>query len=275
MFKDTKILVVGNGYLGNRFSEHFHAPLCQERITLESDALNMLDYYCPNILINCIGKTGSPNVDWCENHRAETFFANVVVPHFLATACANRNVNLVHLSSGCIYSGDNGGRGFSEYDEPNFAGSYYSLTKQISEKILNYEDVLQIRIRMPIDSRPHPRNLLTKLLGYHSIIESPNSITPIPELLRITEELIRRQAKGIFNVVADQSITHSVILNIYAQYHLPHKYILISPSALDTLAPRSNCVLSTEKLKKMGISPRNSADCVAECCSEYIVTSCR
>src|SRR3989344_2091165 len=88
-----------------------------------------LDRVKPDIVINAAGKTGRPNVDWCEDHKEETLHANVTGAVVLLEECRKRGIYWVHMSSGCIYTGDNNGAGFSEEDAPNFDGSFYSRTK--------------------------------------------------------------------------------------------------------------------------------------------------
>ena len=41
----------------------------------------------PDIVINCAGKTGHPNVDWCEDHKMETLRSNVTGPLVLLEEC--------------------------------------------------------------------------------------------------------------------------------------------------------------------------------------------
>ena len=55
----------------------------------------------------------------------------------------------------CIYTYDAahpvGGAMFSETDEPNYVGSFYSLTKGMVDKLsTNYPHALTLRLRMPI-----------------------------------------------------------------------------------------------------------------------------
>ena len=165
------------------------------------------------------------------------------------------------------------GQSFTEEDVPNFEGSYYSRTKFISEKILSDFDTLLIRLRMPIDGRPGPRNLLTKLLRYKQIVNIPNSITVIDDLLSITKQLMDKNQTGIFNVVNKNPITHGELLKIYEEIsNKKLDYELIDPESLDqiTLAGRSNCVLSTEKLENLGIEVPETNGALKKCITQYV-----
>ena len=180
---------------------------------------------------------------------------------------------MVHLGSGCIYEGDNDGSGFKEGDAPNFEGSYYSRTKLISEKILSDFEVLIVRLRMPIDGHPGPRNLLTKLLKYNQIVNIPNSITIIDDLLNITKQLMDKNQTSIFNVVNKNPITHKELLKIYEEIsNKKLDYELIDERTLDqiTKAKRSNCVLSIEKLEQLKIDVPETKEAVKKCIIKYI-----
>lgn len=175
----TKYLIVGNGYLGNRFANFLQdSVITEHRINTIDDISTQIEKYDPEVIINAIGKTGRPNIDLCESNKDETFFSNVTVPAMMAEACLETDTYMVHIGSGCIYETSRcSGIWFSENDKPNFKKSLYSRTKIFAEDILSeYENVLQLRIRIPIDNIPSSRNLIDKLIGYKQVINIPNSI---------------------------------------------------------------------------------------------------
>lgn len=267
-------LILGNGYLGKKFADYFGGILYTQKINSQADMDSAIEFIRPSYVINCAGKTGRPNIDWCESHKEETFFSNVVLPTYILKSCQKFSAKMIHIGSGCIYQGDNNGLGYSEDSAPNFDGSYYSWTKIVSERFLSNHDVLQIRIRMPISGEPNPRNLLTKLLGYTKIVYAHNSVTCIPDLLFIARQLIEKNANGIYNVVNSLSITHNDILSLYSSYSKKKlNYEIISKDELKyiTKAPRSNCTLSTKKLEAEGIISPSCYRSVGECIKEYII----
>ena len=116
-----------------------------------------------DVVLNAIGKTGTPNVDWCEEHRRETVDVNIIGAVHIAEACEKLGLYMVQIGSGCIFSGV-AGRFFVEDDKPNFFGSFYSQTKAVCEGALReFSNVCVLRIRMPLSAVPHPKNLFTKL----------------------------------------------------------------------------------------------------------------
>ncbi|MFA5930748.1 MAG: sugar nucleotide-binding protein [archaeon] len=218
----------------------------------EKDAFQEIKKFSPNFVINCAGKTGRPNVDWCEDHKKETLDSNVFLPLNLAKACEKTGSNLVHIGSGCVYEGDNNGIGFSETDPPNFYGSFYSITKLLSEELLKEHNPLQLRIRMPIDTEMGPRNFITKISTYKKVINIQNSMTIIEDMLEATEILMKKKKTGIYNIVNPGTISHKEILQMYTQLINPnHKYETISLEELHsfTKAKRSNCVLNSKKIE--------------------------
>ncbi|MBI4129136.1 NAD-dependent epimerase/dehydratase family protein, partial [Candidatus Peregrinibacteria bacterium] len=147
------VLIFGaRGYLGRAFQSTYPDALCPDVNIADARAVaEILDCEKPDIVINAAGKTGRPNIDWCEDHKAETLRSNLIGPLVLLEECGKRNIYWVHLSSGCIYEGvgsadslPHGGRvrergstsGFTESDPPNFFGSFYSRVKGWCDQIL-------------------------------------------------------------------------------------------------------------------------------------------
>ena len=255
-----KYLIFGNGYLGNKYKKFLgnEAEISNADIGNIEEVRTVLDEKKPEVVINCAGRTGRPNIDWCEidGNKEETMYSNVVGPLVLAKECSLNNIFMVHLGSGCIYQGDNKGKGFTEEDIPNLKDipSFYSLTKFMSEYMLKQFPILQLRLRMPVDSTKSSRNFITKITTYEKVINEANSITVIDDLVKTTIELIKRKRTGIYNVTNRGSITHKEILDKYKELvDKNFKYTLIDTKDLKTKAGRSNCVLNTDKLKKEGI----------------------
>ncbi len=250
-------LIFGDGYFGRKCAALL-PDAHVERVDI-TDAVAVraaLVTHKPKVVINAAGKTGRPNVDWCEEHRLETLDANVRGPLTLLRVCAELGQYWVQMGSGCIYEGDKNGEGWHEEDVPTFTGSYYSKTKAWMNDMLRDHPVLQVRLRMPLDEVPGPRNLITKLVSYSQVISVPNSISVVEDAVRTIGALAERRAVGIYNLVNPGVITHKEILDMYREIVDPaHQatYISLQDLASLTKAPRSNCVLSTEKLQREGI----------------------
>ncbi|KAK1602989.1 hypothetical protein QYE76_048194 [Lolium multiflorum] len=233
----------------------YGAGRLEHRAQLEAD----LDDASPTHVFNAAGVTGRPNVDWCEAHKPDTIRANVCGTLTLADVCRARGLVLINYATGCIFEYDaahplGSGVGFKEEDTPNFVGSFYSKTKAMVEELLkNYENVCTLRVRMPISSDlSNPRNFITKITRYDKVVDIPNSMTILDELLPISIEMAKRNLTGIWNFTNPGVVSHNEILEMYRDYIDPSfswKNFNLEEQAKVIVAPRSNNELDTVKLK--------------------------
>ena len=249
-----RVLIFGNGWIGNILASAFSAEISKANITDREAVMSALDGYRPSVVINAAGKTGRPNVDGCEKNPAETLSSNVAGPILLAEECLARKIFMAHLGSGCVYG--NSKSGYTEEDPPNFFGSLYSRSKMVSEAALKNLPVLQIRLRMPFDGKPHPRNLITKVVSYKKVVNVENSLTRLSDLVVACETLVAERATGVWNVVNPGASTHSQILDLYRKLVDPtfeFEVMTLEELSLVVKTGRSNCVLSAEKLAGVGV----------------------
>ncbi|KAI5055397.1 hypothetical protein GOP47_0028918 [Adiantum capillus-veneris] len=226
----------------------------ENREQLEADVARVK----PTHVFNAAGVTGRPNVDWCETHKVETIRANVVGTLTLADICREHNLLLINYATGCIFEYDGkhplgSGIGFKEEDTPNFIGSFYSKTKAMVEDLLkNYDNVCTLRVRMPISSDLlNPRNFITKITRYEKVVDIPNSMTILDELLPISIEMAKRNLCGIWNFTNPGVVSHNDILQMYKDYIDPSftwKNFTLEEQAKVIVAPRSNNELDSSKL---------------------------
>ena len=269
-----KYLIFGKGYIGNKFKEFLgeEAMLSDVRLEDYSAVKTELEEVRPAVVINCAGKTGRPNVDWCEDNKTETLFSNVTAPLILARASQELGIYMVHVGSGCVYEGYKNGEGFNEDDAPNFFGSFYSKTKAWSEAMMKEFPILQLRLRMPLDGEPGERNFITKITKYPKVISIPNSVSVIDDFLQVGKALIDKKATGIYNVTNEGTINHQEILDMYKEIVDPsYNYELFSVEEMEkiTKAKRSNCGLSTKKLEAEGIKIRPVKEAVLDSLYKY------
>lgn len=255
------ILFGSSGYLGESFLKSYPDAICPRIDIADRVAVaSVLDAEKPDVVINAAGKTGRPNVDWCEDHKEETLSANVTGPLILLEECGKRGIYWVHLSSGCIYTGDNDGVGYSEEDEPNFDGSFYSRTKAWIEQILReFPNVLILRLRMPFDDSTNDRSLLMKVKKFTRVNDIQNSITYLPDFLNAAEVLIEKRKSGIYNFVNPGAVSPYEIVELYKKIVDPaHTAERLTEKDLASVSKvgRSNCVLNISKLENEGIGMR-------------------
>lgn len=285
-----KLLVIGSGgYVGSSYARY----LCSNEADVwYLPTRSFLDFTNKTVVseliksknikyvINCAGYTGKPNVDACEDDKNNCLKGNVTFPLDLAEACYDNGVGLAHVSSGCIYSGKReDGRGFSESDTPNFSFrtnncSFYSGTKALCEEMMaKYDNIYIWRLRIPFNNLNSPRNYLTKLMTYDSLLEAENSISNLDEFVEATITcLLNKAPKGIYNVTNTGSVTTSGVVDLLKRYKLPcddHKFKFFDnindfmEKAAKT--PRSNCVLDNTKLTSLGIKMSESYEAIERC----------
>ncbi|XP_073287220.1 trifunctional UDP-glucose 4,6-dehydratase/UDP-4-keto-6-deoxy-D-glucose 3,5-epimerase/UDP-4-keto-L-rhamnose-reductase RHM1-like [Primulina huaijiensis] len=214
----------------------------------------------PTHVFNAAGVTGRPNVDWCESHKTETIRTNVAGTLNLADVCREHGLLMMNFATGCIFEyndshPEGSGIGFKEEDTPNFTGSFYSKTKAMVEELLKeYDNVCTLRVRMPISSDlSNPRNFITKISRYNKVVNIPNSMTILDELLPISIEMAKRNLKGIWNFTNPGVVSHNEILEMYKKYIDPDfkwANFTLEEQAKVIVAPRSNNEMDASKLKK-------------------------
>ena len=190
--------------------------------------------------------------------QIETIRANVIGCLNLADVCYLNNIHMTYYGTGCIFHYDDahpvGGPGFTENDEANFRGSYYSHTKAAVEDLLRqYTNVLILRVRMPIvGDLSYPRNFITKIIKYDKVVDIQNSMTVLPELLPMSITMARRGLTGVMNYTNPGTISHNEILQLYKEYideEFTWANFTITDQAKVIVAPRSNNLLETERIK--------------------------
>jgi len=256
-------LVFGRGFLGERLARELpRAVLHPADIADETAVRAALADYRPAAVVNAAGKTGRPNVDWCETHQVETYRSNVEGPLVLARACAAFDAYLLHLGSGCIFYGPSPTPGgWREHDFAN-PTSFYSRTKYAADLVLSkLPNVGIARLRMPIDAQPGPRNLITKLAGYKQVIDVENSVTIVDDLAAVVRGLLERRATGVFHVTNPGTMRHRDLLALYREIVDPtHSCELIADEELVARGlathARSNCILRSDRLAELGITMR-------------------
>jgi 3,5-epimerase/4-reductase len=258
-----KILVLGRGFLGHRFARDLPgAVLHPADIADEAAVRAALDEHRPDAVINAAGKTGRPNVDWCETNQAETYRSNVEGALVLARQCARAGAYLLHLASGCIFYGPSPSPGGWREDDFANPKAFYSRTKYAADLVLSrLPDVGVARLRMPIDHEPGGRNLITKLARYPKVIDVENSVTFVDDLVSVVAALVEKRAAGVFHVTNPGAMRHRDLLALYKEIVEPkHVVELIREESLVTLGlasvGRSNCILASENLAKLGITMR-------------------
>lgn len=271
------ILIIGNGWIGNRLLEKFPETMRMSTEIFDSAKRlsAMLEREEPDAIINCAGVTGKPNVDWCETHQVETAVGNTQFPVMLAQACEDHGVHLTHLGSGCIFYGQPPQpEGWKEDDYANPV-AYYSKSKYAADLVLGYmPNVAVVRLKLPLDYVPSPKNNLTKLSKYPKVVEAVNSITVMDDLLDVLREVAEKRAQGIFHAVHPEPLTWRDLMRWYEEIVDPsHTCEFVSEAELlasgSIQKQRSSTILSNTRLAECGIHMRSTEVAVKQTLARY------
>ncbi len=265
------ILVFGKGWIGNKLTATLGCASTDKHIATYEDVQGEIDKFKPKCIINCIGHY-IDNVDNCEKDKTKTLVAHTVVPLLLAEAAIRNGIKLVHISSGCLYNYDyKSNIPITEDQPPDFFDLYFSRAKIYTEAALltlhKSANILQLRIRMPLDYIPHQKNLLTKLLNFNKVIDIPNSVTYLPDFLLATKHLLSKDAEGIYNIVNYGGLKFKELLEEYRKFDMTHNYAIASLEEIKVV--RTNLILSTDKLEETGFMIRDIHEVLPECVEKY------
>ncbi|VEU33335.1 unnamed protein product [Pseudo-nitzschia multistriata] len=259
-----KVLVFGGktGWIGGLMvdmlkKEGIEVLPAESRMQNREAVAKELDEVKPTHVFNSAGITGRPNIDWCETHKPETIRTNVIGTLNLADLCLERGIHCTVYATGCIFVYDEAhplgsGIGFKEEDTPNFDGSFYSETKGYMEPMLrNYPNCMILRVRMPISDDLIHRSFVTKIVKYERVVNIPNSMTILTEMLPASLAMAKKGLTGVYNFTNPGVISHNEVLDLYTKYIDPtytYKNFTVEEQAKVIAAPRSNNELDTTKL---------------------------
>jgi dTDP-glucose 4,6-dehydratase len=299
-----KILVYGSkGWIGKQFIDilektkntaniNFSYIEGKSRVDNERELIEEIKTLSPTHVISFIGRThGKINnktystIDYLEQEGKllENVRDNLFSPLLLADVCKQNNIHYTYLGTGCIFKFDEihpfgkEENGFTEEEQPNFFGSSYSIVKGFTDRLMHlYENnVLNLRIRMPITGEKNPRNFITKIVNYEKVCSIPNSMTVLPELLPYVLDMMKNNTTGTFNLTNPGLISHNEILQMYKEIvDKDFKWNNFSEEEQRKIlaAERSNNYLDTTKIESLYPKIKHIRTSVKECLIQYKVT---
>ena len=163
---------------------------------------------------------------------------------------ANPVTPIVHITSGCVYTGYKPG-GWTEEDDPNFDfnnGSFYSGSKALFQTLMTpyLDKSYLLRIRMPFGDEHEPKNIFTKLSNYQKLIDYENSFSYVVDVAKVAVYFaLNKPVGGIYNVCNPGSATTKQVAD---KLELDKEWFTRDEFKTATVAPRSNCVMNVDKL---------------------------
>lgn len=248
------ITLFGHGYVGH----HIAAELDRQGVAYQWLSHRNSLHTRSGVIINAAGYTGVPNVDACENEKQATINGNVLFP--MALESANPYSRIIHITSGCVYTGYKNG-GWTEEDKPNFNfdnGSFYSASKTLFQELMSayLDKSYLLRIRLPFGDEHTPKNYLTKLSKYDKLVDFENSVSYVNDVASVAVFFARQLPRpGIYNVCNPGTITTKQVADMMG---LQKQWYTTEEFNQAVQAPRSNCNMSSNKLNE--IFPIQSAE---------------
>tara|TARA_Y100000385_G_scaffold218810_1_gene228180 strand:+ start:7481 stop:9376 length:1896 start_codon:yes stop_codon:yes gene_type:complete len=290
-----KLLIYGSkGWIGNQFidiliKENIEYIEGKARVDNITAITQEVDNVNPTHMISFIGRThGTINnvyystIDYLEQKDKlfENVRDNLYAPSILALLAKKKDIHYTYLGTGCIFKYDSDHpfgtetNGFNENSLPNFFGSSYSTVKGFTDQLMSLysNNVLNLRIRMPITSDYNPRNFITKITTYEYICSISNSMTVLPELLPKVLEMIKMKTTGTLNLTNPGLISHNEILEMYKDIvdkSFTWKNFSIEQQAKILESDRSNNYLDTTRLEKLFPDIKNIKESVKDCLIKY------
>ena len=286
-----RILVYGsNGWIGGQFvklleSLNIDFVKGKSRVDNEADLISEINDTNPTNIISFIGRTHGKignkiytTIDYLEQEGklVENMRDNLYSPLLLADICYKKNIHYTYLGTGCIFKFDQDHPfqqevcGFDERSLPNFYGSSYSIVKGYTDRLMHlYKDnILNLRIRMPITGEKNGRNFITKIVNYEKVCSVANSMTVLPELLPYVLDMMKNKVNGTMNLTNPGLISHNEILQMYKDIVDPlFTWQNFSQEEQRKIldADRSNNYLDTSRLETLFPQIQNIKDAVKKC----------
>lgn len=266
----------GKGWIGQQVLDSIKAAghegqNATSRADDEKAVAKELDEVKPDRCISLIGRTrgeGFLTIDYLEQKGKirENVRDNMWGPVVLAFQCNKRDIHLCYMGTGCIFHYDQdefklgNGNGFKDGDDasdPNFFGSAYSTVKGFTDRMMRMmfnEKTLNVRIRMPITPDDSPYNFITKIVNYDKVVNIPNSMTVLPQLMPVMIDMAVKKTAGTVNMTHPGAISHNEVLELYKKHVDPtytYKNFTVEEQDKILLSGRSNNLLETKRLKEL------------------------
>jgi nucleoside-diphosphate-sugar epimerase len=278
-----KIIFFGyKGWIGSNFLKILQDKYGNDSIItpdIRVDNINAIELCIKDIkpthVISFIGRThGIHNnvkystIDYLEQKGKlkENVNDNLFCPTLLALLSVKYNFHFTYLGTGCIFTENqheniNNSIGYNEDSLPDFFGSSYSTVKGFTDRLMHmFDNVLNLRIRMPISSEVNPRNFITKITNYEKICSINNSMTVLDELLPLICDMLDNNTTGTLNFTNPGTISHNEILELYKEIvdnDFTWKNFTLEEQSKILASDRSNNKLQTTKLETIfpNVSP--------------------
>jgi len=224
-------------------------------LSIPNACLPALDSVKPDWVIHCAALA---NLEECEKHPDQARILNTDLPRELASACADRKIKFIHLSTDAVFDGTQK-IAYTEEDEPDPQG-VYSQTKLNGERAVQEANPQAIIARVNFFgwSLGGRRSLAEFFFTNLSEGKNVNGFTDVyfcpmwvNHLSQILIAMLKKDLSGLYHVVGSQALNkYQFGLEVARRFGLQESLISpLSVEASELTAKRShNLRLSVHKL---------------------------
>ena len=223
-----KVLILGaTGMLGHQVYYHFKEEgnfevinvSYRNKLTPETIILDLNNKFAlekllkeqkPDFIVNCVGVL----IKGANDNPANAIYLNAYLPHLLVGICDEINAKLIHISTDCVFSGENGG--YTETDEKD-GKDIYAKTKALGE----VENTDHLTLRTSIigpELKENGEGLFQWFMnqegetnGFTKALWSGVTTT---ELAKVIMQAIEQDLKGLYHVTNGQPINKYELLQL-------------------------------------------------------------
>ena len=242
---NTRLLIIGaSGMLGNTLLRYFAAKdsfqvvasVRNSRCSYNmADAANyqlitgveaenpddwrrVFDEARPDVVVNCVGVVKQLAA---AEDALVSIPLNSLLPHRLASLCAETGCRLIHFSTDCVFSGKKGG--YLESDIPD-ATDLYGRSKLLGE--VDYPHAITLRTSLIGHELHGARSLLSWFLTQEGCVKGFTkaifSGLPTVEIARVIEDYVlpHHELHGVYHLSVDPISKHdllSIVKDVYGK----------------------------------------------------------
>ena len=193
-----KVLVLGNGKLGQEIINQTG----WDYLSKNKDNINVLDFdnwsnkldgY--DVILNCIANTNT----YSDDHKLMTE-VNFKFVLDLVSECNKRSIKLIHISTDYVYANSNDNAKETDQELPD--RNHYSLTKYYADNYIKMFSNNYLICRLSHKPKPFPYDS-----AWTDVMTNADYTDVISSLVI---ELIRKDAKGLYNVGTDQKTIYDL-----------------------------------------------------------------
>lgn len=170
----------------------------------------------PDHVINCIGLITQEK----ENNKSHSSYIslNSLFPHKVAESCDKSGARLIHFSTDCVFSGQEGN--YSESDTPD-AYDIYGRSKLLGE--INYSNHITLRISLIGHELASKKSLVdwfftqNQVVGYDRVIFSGLPVNHIADSL-YDFVFPNDKLKGIYHLSSDPISKYELLVKLSSVY---------------------------------------------------------